>query len=584
MGNVKKIIQLLSPVEKRQAYLLLSLIIVGMFMEMLGLGMVIPLITVIAQENIVQTYPALAPFLVSLGNPSQSELLLIVMLALVAIYTVKNIFLAYLTWKQIAFSVGIKMRISHTLFRSYLTQNYAFHLHRNSAELLRNILGEASLFGQLLTFLIYILTEGLVLLGISLLTIWVEPLGIIVIVALASVVTFFYYMTRRHVSRWGQERQFHEGLRVQHVQQGLGGVKDVLVFGRETNFVDKFKLHNLVTSRASQFNEALNKIPRLFLEMFVILGMCLLVGFMVVMDRNATEIITTLGVFAAASFRIIPSINRLVSSVQNLRFNLPVIKTISDELKEFNSITTRETSTERMIFESEIKIENITFTYPESNVPALDNVSLTIQRGKSIGIIGSSGSGKSTLVDIILGLFTPDGGNILVDGRNIQPNLRSWTNIIGYVPQTIFLTDESLRHNIAFGLADDEIDDKAVEKALNAAQLSEFVVSLDLGLDTIVGERGVRLSGGQRQRIGIARALYHNPEILILDEATSSLDTHTEKKVMESVLRLQGEKTIIIVAHRLSTIENTDLLIKLDKGIIVESGDANTILGKQLIT
>ncbi len=578
MGNFKKVFNLLSSFEKKHAILLFVMIIVGMFMEMLGLGLIIPLIMVITQENITETYPQFTTLFGMLGSPSQAQLLLIVMIALVAIFTIKNFFLAYLTWKQISFSTGVKMRMSLILFRSYLDQNYSFHLQRNSAELIRNIINETTIFGQMLTLLMYIITESVVLIGISALTIWVEPLGIVVVVALAIAVFLFYYSTRPYITKWGEERQFHEGLRLQHVQQGLGGVKDVIVFGRQADFLNKFRHHNRVTSRASQMNEALKNIPRLFLELLVIASMCLLVGFMVILDRSATEIISTLGIFAAASFRIIPSINRLIGSVQSLRFSLPAINTMGTELEHYEVSAAANNEPPNFVFTEKIRVDDLTFSYSADARPALKNVSFSIRKGDSVGIIGESGSGKSTLVDIILGLFTPDDGRILVDGLNIEGNIRGWQNIIGYVPQVIYLTDDTLKRNIAFGLADGEIDDEAVRNSIDAAQLTEFVESLDDGLETFVGEGGVRLSGGQRQRIGIARALYHNPQILVLDEATSSLDMKTEKNVMESVLKLHGQKTIVIVAHRISTVEKTDMVIRLDKGRIVDSGRPDAVL------
>jgi ABC-type multidrug transport system fused ATPase/permease subunit len=308
----------------------------------------------------------------------------------------------------------------------------------------------------------------------------------------------------------------------------------------------------------------------LWLELLAVAGLATLVVTMVLRGRDMASVVPTLGLFAAAAFRLMPSINRTLGAVQSVRYGLPVVNILHAELQLAAVAPAPRKKDGATGFQNEIRLADVSYTYPAAPWPSLSHVSFSIKQGECVGFIGSSGAGKSTLVDVILGLLTPSAGRVEVDGENIEHSLRTWQDQIGYVPQSIYLTDDTLRRNVAFGLPEADIDDSAVRYAVRAAQLEEFVGSLPSGLETIVGERGIRLSGGQRQRIGIARALYHNPGVLVLDEATSSLDTPTEQGVMEAVRALQRSKTIIIVAHRLATVQYCDRLYRLEHGRIVE--------------
>lgn len=578
-STAQKIWGVLSSTERHNAVVLLGLMLIGMVLETLGISLVIPALALLTQSNFAHNYPTLQPALQVLGNPSQKTLVVGGMLVLVGVYLVKALFLSFLAWRQTCFAFGVQAQLSQRLFTVYLRQPYTFHLQRNSAQLIRNVVTEVGQFthGGIAAGML-LLTESLILLGLCSLLLIVEPLGALITMSVLSITAWiFHRLTRRRILRWGEARQHHEGLRIQHLQQGLGGAKDVKLLGREKDFLEQYLVHNDQSARVGQLHTVLLQLPRLWLELFAVGGLAILVISMLTQDRALDTILPTLGLFAAAAFRLMPSVNRMLSAVQSLRYSLPVIDTLHTEL----NLTTPEVADFCIAvtpFYVELELRQITYTYPSAAEPALKDISLTIQRGESVGFIGASGAGKSTLVDILLGLFTPDTGEVQVDGKDIQENLRNWQDQIGYVPQSIFLTDDTLRRNVAFGLAQDQIDDAAVQRAIRAAHLDEFVASLPDGLDTLVGERGIRLSGGQRQRIGIARALYHDPAVLVLDEATSSLDTATESSVMQAVTALQGNKTIIIVAHRLSTVEHCARLYRLEGGRVVAEGTSVEIL------
>ncbi len=551
---------------------------ISMMLETLGIGLVIPVVAVLVQDDLVVSYPKVQPVLLMLGNPTQLQLVTGGMLTLVGIYLLKNMFLAYFTWRQNCFANDVQVQLSQRLFTTYLRQPYTFHLQRNSAQLIRNVIAEVGVFQTTLFQLMVMLTEGLVLIGITVLLLTVEPVGALIVAFVLGVAAWsFHRITRHHILRWGELRLYHSGLSNQHVLQGLGGAKDVILLGREGDFLAQYLVHNTENARVSRYATTLQALPRLGLELLAVTGLVTLVLTMLGQGRDAASIVPALGLFAAAAFRLIPAVNRVLVSVQTLRFSLPAIDNIDEELQLAAPEPAAKTK-HAIVFQTQIKIDNISYTYPGAPLLALDSLFLTIRRGETVGFIGSSGAGKSTLVDVILGLLTPSSGRITVDGQDIQQNLRAWQDQIGYVPQSIYLTDDTLRRNVAFGLPNEQIDDVAVKHAIQAAQLEDFVASLSQGLETLVGERGIRLSGGQCQRIGIARALYHDPGVLVLDEATSALDTATESEVMQAVTALQGSKTILIVAHRVSTVAHSDHVYRLEQGKVVEKGNPDAVL------
>jgi ATP-binding cassette, subfamily B, bacterial PglK len=585
MQIYQKLKQLLTKPEQWRMLLLLFMMFIGMLLETLGLGLVIASMTMMTQPDLAQKYPIVEPLLRLCNYPNQIQLIAGGMLSLLVIYFFKTAFLALMNWKRNKFIYDVQANLSNRLFQGYIEQPWAFHLQRNSAQLIQNIMHEVVIFcSSTLNSGMVLLTDGLVFLGVSIMIVCVEPIGgCITLGVLAVVVLTFQRFFRSRVSRWGKLRQYHEENRLQHLQQGLGGAKDLKLLGREHNFVEQFSKHNIKSGNVNHKLSTLLEVPRLLLELLAVIGLVCMVLVMLVQGKPVGMLIPTLGLFAAAAFRLMPSVSRILGSMQNLRYSSPSIHVLYDEMMLIagNKISKKQG---KITFSHDIVLENIAYKYANAKQDALRNISLSIPRGTSVGFIGTSGAGKSTLVDIILGLLTPGSGTIYVDNKNIQMQLRGWQDQIGYVPQAIFLTDDTLKRNVAFGLPDNQIDDASVSRAIKAAHLDEFIDSLPEGMETTVGERGVRLSGGQRQRIGIARALYHDPEILVFDEATSSLDSMIENEVMNDINALQGKKTLIIVAHRLSTLKNCNCVYRLEQGKIVDSGSFTDVINREEIT
>lgn len=576
--SISPYLTILPSKQRRQAVALLVLMVIGALIETASVGLVIPGLALIAQVDLAENYPRLRPLLYFLGQPTQSQLIFGGMVVLFVVYFVKALFLAFLAWRQNAFIFGVRATLSQRLFAGYLRQPWSFHLQRNSAQLINILANETNQFtASALQPALLLLTEVLVLAGIFTLLIVVEPFGTLVLMGVVGFGAWsFQRMTSSHLLRWGKARQYHESQRIQHVQQGLGGAKDVKLLGREAEFLARYSTHNIGSTRVVEWQNTLQQLPRLWIEVLAVGGLAILVMVMIAQGKPPATMLPTFGLFAVAAFRVMPSAYRAIGALQSLRYARPVVDTLHQELMQLDESLVPEKGGP-VAFSKAIVLEGVSYQYPGAAAAALSDITLKILRGASIGFVGGSGAGKSTLVDLILGLLTPTTGQVRVDGVDIQTNLRGWQDQIGYVPQTVFLTDDSLRCNVAFGLSEDQIDDSAVHRALRAAQLEEFVISLPEGVQTLVGERGVRLSGGQRQRIGIARALYHDPQVLVLDEATSALDTATEEGVMAAVYSLIGEKTLIIVAHRLSTVARCDWLYRLEKGRIVDEGSFQSI-------
>ena len=566
MKFTAKIRFILDKSHKKELVKLSILIILGMFFEIAGLGLILPTISTISNPNALYQIYSLNKILAYFGNPSSELIIIFGMILLVFFYLLKTLYLTFLNWEQSNFSSKFTAHISQKLYEGYLRMPYSNHLEKNSSILIRNIQNEVSIFTTLSQNIIFLTSEISVIIGILILLISIEPLGALMTSAfLASVVFIFYSASKKKITKWGEERQFYSGIISQNLMQGLGGIKDIKLIGKEDYFLGEYDRINSKVANISTKINTVDQLPRLLLEFIAVAALACLIIIMIIMNKSVSAIIPVLGIFVAAAFRMIPSVNKIMYATQRLVYSMPVIDLLYNEFKffnEFESIAVTEVPVE---FNKSLILSNLSFKYGDLNEFVFKNINLNLNSGESIGIIGESGSGKSTLIDILLGLLKPAGGKILVDNKEINDyNIRGWQNIVAYVPQNIYLTDDTLRNNIAFGLSENEIDDKQVMDAILNSQLNDLLVTLPDGLKTKLGERGVRLSGGQRQRIGIARALYRNTKILVFDEATSALDTNTENEVMKSINNLRGFKTLILVAHRLSTLSNCDKIYKLD--------------------
>ncbi|MCS6794304.1 MAG: ABC transporter ATP-binding protein/permease [Oscillatoriaceae bacterium SKYG93] len=580
MKFFQKLLYLFTTRERWQIAGLFILILIGAGFETLGVGLVLPFIFLLENPQRVQETGLLKWVYQAVGEPELRQFLIWASLGLIGINLLKNAYLTWLNYLQCTFTNNKIVELYSRLFRAYLYSPYTFHLQRNSADLIRNLGSETVMFfsGVLIPGLLAI-TEVTILGCIALFLLILEPITFLAAAGGIGIATIiFYRMVRQKLSDLGWQRQYHQGQMIRMINHGLGGIKEAKVLGREPFFIDEFEKHNIYSNRALKFYQVVSQLPRFFIETVSIVGVMLIVVFVLAQGRDFSDVIPTISLFAAAAFRLMPSINRILNAVTTMRFSSSSVYVLYQDLMELKPVLNRQVVYSRQVaevqpvFKKEIALQNVFYRYPGASDNALKGVSLTIPKGTSVGFVGYSGAGKTTIVDVILGLLPPTEGQVLVDGRDIHEDLSAWQRLIGYIPQSIYLCDDTLRNNIAFGIPADEINEDWIESAVESAQLTELVKSLPEGLDTLVGERGVRLSGGQRQRVGIARALYHNPEVLVMDEATAALDNQTEAGVMEAVEKLSGEKTLIIIAHRLSTVKNCERLYFMSQGKIVDSG------------
>ena len=573
---------LLSIFEKKHLsrfFVLIFLMIVGAIMETFGISLIIPLIgTLLSDEFILPNQ--LTSIIPALKEISKEQMIFASISFFVFFYLIKSIYLGFLVYIQSKYIYSVQRHVSTSLYKTYLYQPYSFHLNRNSGEIISNTITESMQFALgFVSPLIYIITDILIIFFISALLFYVEPLGALSVMILFSIGSYFlYFLSKNRSAIWGEKRQENEAKRIKSAQQGLSGIKEVKLHGFEEIFAEFFSKSTSISLNSAMKQTTLQGMPKIFFELLTVIAISLLIFVLYNSGTSSSQLISTLGIFALAAFKLLPSVARLVTNIQALRFANPVINKIKNELG-LEPKQVLFTSNNNLIIEKELTLKDISFQYDKSENYALDNINLSILSGQSIGIIGSSGAGKSTLVDIILGLLRPHKGKMLVDGKEINSeNIKMWQKNIGYVSQSIYILDDSFKNNIAFGIPKDEIDDEKINNATKLAQLETFINELPEGLNTFAGEQGVRISGGQLQRIGIARALYNNPSILVFDEATSALDNKTEKSVMDSITNLQGNKTIIIIAHRLTTVKDCDIIIELDKGSIIKKGTPREML------
>jgi ABC-type bacteriocin/lantibiotic exporter with double-glycine peptidase domain len=571
LETAQQIRDVLSPAARRSVWGLLALVLLSTVLESLSVGVVVPVLSALADPGWIERHPSVAGIAAALGATSSSALAIWAMAALVCVYAIKTVCAATLAYCESRFAYAIQAQLSTRLFAAYLRQPWVFHLQRNTAELIRNCTVEPHYVAVLTSSALYVLSEVLVSLAIVALLIMMEPRGALVaLVTFGGSVAAFHYVVRGRLARWGELRQDLERDQLRHLQQGFGGVKEIKLCGREGYFEQAFTARNTGVAHTLHRQQFVGQLPRLWLESVALLGIAVLVVVVSYREGSLAQSLPALGLFAAAAFRLLPSFSRLMGALQTIRFRTPSLRLLHRELMMADD-SKASTPAQQHTTVSEILLDNVCFAYEGTTTRTLDGVCLRVRGGTTIGLVGASGSGKSTLIDVILGLLTPCAGAVRVDGRDVRHDLLGWQRSIGYVPQSIYLMDDTIRRNVAFGMSDPEIRDDMVWRALTQASIEDFVRSLPLGLDTVTGERGVRLSGGQRQRLGIARALFHDPAVLVLDEATSALDTSTESEVMQAVGALHGTKTVILVAHNLTTLANCDRVFQMQDGVLVQA-------------
>jgi ABC-type multidrug transport system fused ATPase/permease subunit len=570
VSPLRQVWSILQQHERRRAGVMLVLMLVGMSLEMCSIALVVPTLAIMTRE--ASAMPDIVrPWVEHFGGLSSPRLILATLGVLLSVYAFKSVFLLLLAWWQSRFVSAVQASISRRLFSSFMSQPWPFHLERNSSSLIQTV-AEAQGFSQVCMQLLQVMSESLVAIGLLSILFWYEPVGAVMVAAVLGTAALLFSRVARSRSRsWAQRRHQHGRALLKHLQQGLGGAKEVKVRGCEIEFVNQFRAETEGVARMSARQSFVDHVPRTGFEFAAVAALFFLASAMVWQDHAVQSIVPMLGLFVTVAFRLLPSVNFATLAVQRVRYARPMIESLHEHLS-MPQPADSPALPEPVSFQEVIRITGLAYRYPSGQEPVLKGIDLAIRKGTSTGLVGGSGQGKSTLVDSILGLLPPTSGRITVDGVDIQRNPRGWRQIVGYVPQSIYLCDDTIRRNIAFGVPEASIDEDAVRRAITAARLDGLVRSLPDGVNTNVGERGVRLSGGERQRIGIARALYHNPEVLVLDEATSALDNETEREVMEAVESLHGTHTIIIVAHRLSTMARCDVLHRIEGGRVVQSG------------
>ena len=581
----KKAWQLLNYKQKKYAIFIFIMMFFAMILEALSIGIIIPLISVLLKGDAGTSFFS---YFFIFGASTGKNLIYIGLSITLIIFLIKNLGLTFNLWQQTKFLNQLQFELTNRLFKYYLKSDYIFFLQNNSAHLYRNLISVIAAYVSYIKGHMILLGEVVVFIGITFILFYVDVLGTTIILFLVVVVSFVIYIsTIGKISLLGKQRNIVGGELNKHILQGMASAKDVKILDREQDLIHQVDKNLFKQTRLNQIIVFITGLPRFIFEILMVCSFSILILVMIDVKKDMVDIIQYLGVFAVASFRIVPGASRILSSYQSIRYIEPSVKILIQEFdtKDKSYINKNYQPKDLSMplkFQKEINLKNLSFSYPIRKEFALSKISMTIKKGDFVGIIGETGSGKSTLINLLTGLLKSSEGNVEVDELNINANLTEWHKKIGYVPQSVYLIDDTVRKNIAFGLLEDNIDGDLVKQAAEKANLNKFLDSLPDGLETIVGEKGIRISGGQQQRIGIARALYRDPEILILDEATSSLDQSTEKKIMESIQFLKKKKTLIVVTHRLSTVKNCDKIFFIEKGKITKQGSPKEILNNIL--
>lgn len=589
---IKQITYVLDSKQKKASIAVFLCMILSSGLELLGVSAIYPFLQVMLTPEEIKDklYVMWLYFLVP--DASEKTVLLGLGIVIIFVYLFKNAFMIVSAYAQTSFAAKFQRQLSTKMLTAYLKHPYQFFLNTNSSEILRGIGGDVSGVYQILLNFFTLMAETLtvIVLGIFLFMTdaWMT-IGAMALAFLCLMAIILGFKSR--MKKAGRNARNATKLKNKYGYQAVTGIKEIMVLDRKENFIEQYNEAALIEQKAAITNGVITACPDRILEGVCIGGIIGIVCIRIASGVDLSTFIPVLGTFAMASFKILPSISKISTRINAIVYHQLSLQEAYNNLKEankyelemqkyaWNESNSDVEGKETIQFVNELKINNIVWKYLNAKENVLENAELTIKKGESVAFIGSSGAGKTTLADVIMGLLKPQKGAVEMDGIDIFSIPHRWARIIGYVPQSVFLIDDTVRRNVAFGLKENEIQDEKVWEALGQAQLKEFVENLPYGLDTIVGERGVKFSGGQRQRIAIARALYEDPAILVLDEATSALDNETETAVMESIDALQGSKTLIIVAHRLTTIRNCDRIYEIVDGVAVEKDKEEVLKG-----
>lgn len=579
---VVKMFRLLSGAERKQILLLSPLIALMAVMQVVGVASVTPFLALVASPSSIEQNNLLATTYDLLGFQSYNSFLLFAGFGALLLLLASNAVSALTEWALMRFSWRLNHGLSKRMLQRYLYKPYIFFLGNNTSSLGKNLLSEVrQVVKGFIVSGMKMVANAVVVLFILGLLVAVNPLlAVIAFATLGGAYGLIFLLVRKRLAVLGEKRSYNDRERFRAANEALGGAKEIKVLGKERSFLELYSVPSKRYSRYMASHQVISRVPRYGLESIAFGGMILIVLYLLGTGQGLANVLTLLGLYAFASYRLMPALQTIFSSMTDLRFSAPAVDLIYADISDgvFKLPPDRE-SVDPLPFRDRIELRDVSFSYPGSS-PVLRNFSLTIEANSSIALVGSTGSGKTTTVDILLGLLTPQQGALLVDGVPVTSDkLASWQANLGYVPQEIYLADDTIAHNIAFGVPHDRVDMAAVERAAKLAYIHDFIVSeLPRGYETLTGERGARLSGGQRQRLGIARALYHDPSVLVLDEATSALDGATEESIFAAVREIGKSKTVVMIAHRLTTVRDCDLIYLLDKGRIAAKGSYEDLL------
>lgn len=569
---LKKINYVLDRKQKINLLFLLLIIFVGAFVELLGVSAILPVVNVATSPETIEQTWYLSWLKQILGLQDAGQMLVVLSVILIIIYIFKNIYVTMMYNMQYSFIFGNQKKLAVKLMDCYMHQDYLFHVSKNVAELQRNVTSDVNGFFTVVLNFLQFLAEISVCIVIVLYLLMQDFVTTMAVAILLFVfVGLFAGLFKKILGEKGRKNREVNVQVTKWILQSFSGIKEIKVINAEDFFIYNYNKYYSQFATLQRQQSMLTFVPRPVMETVCICGLLIAVILKLTIDSSdIASFIPTLSVFAIAAFRMLPSFNRITGYLGGIMFSKPSIDAIYQDLKEVEQLQRHRESIEKneenMPLTKLIQMNQVSFKYPESDKWILKNADIEIKKNSSVAFVGASGAGKTTAADLILGLLEPTEGRILVDGTDIRTNMAAWHEKIGYIPQTIYLMDDTIRANIAFGIDEADINEAGIYNAIKEAQLDEFIAQLPDGIETEIGDRGVKLSGGQRQRIGIARALYRNPEVLVLDEATSALDNDTEKEVMEAIDSLHGTRTLIVIAHRLSTIQNCDEIYEVGNG------------------